>query len=56
MKNHDGKMPHEIKNMEGLLVDEYHLVKRNLYGFIVRHRDGVYPEKAYMFKHQEEQE
>lgn len=43
----------EIKNLEGLLVEDHQLVKRDLYGFIVKHRDGCYPEKAYMFKHQE---
>lgn len=26
------------------------LEKKHLYGFILKHRDGVYPERAYLFK------
>lgn len=39
--------PVSVINMEGLSVDE---INESEFGFVVKHRDGVYPEKMFVFE------
>ena len=39
--------PVSVINMEGLSVDE---INESEFGFVVKHRDGVYPEKRFVFE------
>lgn len=41
------QLPDEIKNMEGLTVEPKS--NQNGFGLIIKHRDGIYPEKEYYF-------
>lgn len=41
-------MPLDIINMEGLYIEEVNCADE--YGFIIKHRDGIYPENKYVFK------
>jgi hypothetical protein len=43
-------MPVEVKNMEGLIVDAKN--NENGFGMLIKHRDGVYPEKEYYFENE----
>ena len=42
------KIPVDIINMEGLYVEELNTPAG--FGFIVKHRDGIYPENNYILK------
>lgn len=42
-------MPVEIKNLQGLQVEAYSS-EEGKSGIVVKHRDGIYPEKAYLFE------
>jgi hypothetical protein len=47
-KNKEDVMPVEIKNLQGLQVEAY--CEEGKSGIVVKHRDGIYPEKAYLFE------
>ena len=53
--NKTSKFPVEIKNLEGLIVEAVESPDHK-YGFLVKHRDGIYPEKSYFFKEKETQQ
>lgn len=45
---HNDNMPIDIINMEGLYIEEVN--SQEGFGFIIKHRDGIYPENTYLFK------
>lgn len=48
LKSKTSKLPVSIKSMEGLLVEPYN--EHNKLGILIKHRDGLYSEKAYCFE------
>jgi hypothetical protein len=47
MKNQTSRaLPDEIKCLDGLIVNEYS--SGGNFGFEIRHRDGIYPEKIFL--------
>ena len=50
----DDAMPLQIVNMEGLYTEEISTAEGP--GFIIKHRDGLFPEYAYIFKTKATQE
>ena len=49
------KFPVEIKSLEGLIVEAVENSDHK-FGFLVKHRDGIYPEKSYFFRDKETQQ
>lgn len=48
LKSRSSRIPVEIKAMQGLQVEAYNSADR--IGILIKHRDGIYPEKAYCFE------